>query len=224
MHMRRQPTLRTALVLLALGNLAMLGMRLWPWPDIMSLPGNGATGIDPAVTLAGYIALAYWIGTAREDESRKALFSAACLGLVSGFFLIIQVVEATRQAAADATAGPDRIQIGLVTCAVLIVGIAGLRTARAGHTAGFSAVCALWAAMTACLIATSAVLMETYRAEAPGESSDPWKDYQGLAIGTPATQSLVHSLNTVSGFLLIGPVVGCIAGALFASFARPEKG
>ena len=47
--------------------------------------------------------------------------------------------------------------------------------------------------------------------------------YQGLAIGTPAMQSLVHSLDTISGFLLIGPLIGCIAGAIFASFGKPKK-
>ena len=220
MEKSRQPTLRTPIVLLALANLAMLGMRLWPWPEVMGLPGNGATGIDPAVTLAGYIGLAFWIGSARQEESRKALFSAGAMGLFAGFLLVVAVVEATRKAAADAAAGLDRVEIGLLAGAAVVVGIAGLRTARAGYTMGFSAVCALWAAMTACLMAAAAVLVETFRTSGMGESSNPWKDYEGLAIGTPAMQALVHSLDTVAGFLLIGPLVGCIAGALLASFAR----
>jgi hypothetical protein len=47
-----QPTLRTPIVLLALVNLAILGARLWPWQNVMNLPGNGTTGFDPVVSLA----------------------------------------------------------------------------------------------------------------------------------------------------------------------------
>ena len=77
--------------------------------------------------------------------------------------------------------------------------------------------------MVASLMGVAAVLDETYLSSATGESSDPWKDYQGFAIGTPATQSLVHSLDTVSGFLLIGPLAACAIGALFASLGKPKQ-
>ena len=223
MEKSRQPTLGTPIILLGLANLVMLGMRLWPWGNVMSLPGNGTTGIDPAVTLAAYIGLAYWIGTAREDGSRKALFSAAWLGMVSGVLVVVAVVMAARVSAADPGAGPDRIQIGLLVCALVVIGIAGLRTAKAGSTKGFSTVCALWASMVACLMGTAGVLAETYLAAGAGESSDPWKDYQGLAIGTPAMQALVHSLDMISGFLLIGPLLGCFAGVVFASLGKPKR-
>ena len=80
----RQPTLRTAILLLAVVDLVILGMRLWPWPDVMALPGNGATGFDPAISLAGYAGLAFWIGSARDHSSRKMLFSAGWLGVAGG--------------------------------------------------------------------------------------------------------------------------------------------
>jgi len=223
MEMSRLSILRTPIVLLALFNLAILGTRLWPWPNVMSLPGNGTTGIDPAITLLAYVGLGFWIGTAREESSRKSLFSAALLGVVAGLFLVGQVVLATRQAAEDATAAPDRLQIGLLVCAALVLGVVGLRTARAGFTTAFSVVCAIWASMVACLMAVTVVLGEAYLGPGLGESSDAWKDYQGLAIGTPAMQSLVHSLDTIAGFLLIGPLVGAIAGALFAAFGKPKN-
>lgn len=218
-----QPILKIPIILLAIADLAMLGMRLWPWQNVMSLPGNGTTGVDPAIALAAYVGLSFWIGTANDDSSRKSLFSAALLGIVAGLLLVAHVVLATRQATVGATAGPDRIQIGLVACAALVVGIAGLRAARTGHPAGFSAVCAIWASMLASLLAVAAVLGESYFSAAPGDPGDPWKDYQGLAIGTPATQALVHSLQMISGFLLVGPIVGCAAGAILASFGKPKS-
>lgn len=218
-----QPIFKIPIILLAIGDLVILVLRLWPWQNVMSLPGNGTAGLDPAIALAAYVGLGFWIGTASNDSSRKSLLSSALLGIVAGLLLVAQVVLATRQAVADTTAGPDRLQIGLVVCAALAVGIAGLRSARAGHPVGFSAVCAIWASMVACLLAVSTVLGEMYVSAGPGEASDPWKDYQGLAIGTPAMQALVHWLQMISGFLLIGPIVGCTTGAIFASFGKPKK-
>lgn len=223
METSRQPTLRISIILLALFDLGLLGARLWPWQEVMNLPGGGTTGFDPAISLVGYVVLGFWIGSAREEDSRKSLFSAARLGVVAGLFLVGEAVFATRQAASDPAAGLDRVQIGLIGGAALIIGIVGLRTAKSGFTLGFSSVCAIWASMVACLMGVAAVLGETYISAGMGESSDPWKDYEGLAIGTPAMQSLVHSLDMISGFLLIGPLIGCIAGAIFASFGKPKK-
>jgi hypothetical protein len=217
-----QPTLRTPIVLLALLNLAILGARLWPWQNVMNLPGNGSTAFDPAVSLAAYAGLGLWIGSVRTSASRKALFSAGMMGVVAGAVLMGLVLIASRQAAED-TAAPDKLQIGLAVCATLILGAAGWRTAKAGNTMGFSVVCTIWATMVSCLMAVTVILAQVYFRSAPAESADPWKQYQGLAIGTPAMQDLVYSLNAVSGFLLLGPIVGCIAGTIFASFGNPKQ-
>ena len=222
MEISRQPTLRNPIVLLALADLVVLGARLWPWQNAMNLPGNGTTAVDPAISLAAYVGLCFWIGSAREDTSRKSLFSAAWLGVLAGLFLVAQVVLATRQSDTHA-AGPDKVQIALFACAALLLGIVGFRTAKAGNTTAFSVVCSIWASMVSCLMAVAAILCEIYFAAGPAESSDPWKQYEGLAIGTPAMQALVHSLDTVSGFLLLGPLAGCILGAIFASFGNPRK-
>jgi hypothetical protein len=77
--------------------------------------------------------------------------------------------------------------------------------------------------MVSCLIATTTILGEAYFAMGPPQTADPWKQYEGLAIGTPATQALVHSLNTIAGFLLIGPIIGAIVGAIFAQFGSKKK-
>jgi hypothetical protein len=220
MHMSRPSILRTPVILLALANLIVLTARLWPWPNFVAL---GTTSMDPAITLAAYIGIAFWIGTARESDSRKALFSAALLGIVAGLFLAAQVALSVRQAADDPSAGPDRIQIALLLCGLVVIGISGLRTAKAGFPTGFCVVSAIWASMVAGLLAVTTILAETYIGPGQGESSDPWKDYQGLAIGTPAMQSLVHSLDSIAGFLLIGPILGAIAGAIFSKFGKPKE-
>jgi hypothetical protein len=217
-----QPTLRTLVVLLALVNLAILGVRLWPWQNVMNLPGNGTTGIDPAVALVAYAVLGYWIGNMRTAASKKSLFSAAMMGVVAGAFLVGLVLMASQQLIEE-TSAPDKLQIGLAVCAALVVGAAGWRTARAGNTVGFSVVCTIWATMVSCLMAVTVILAQVYFRSAPAESPDPWKQYQGLAIGTPAMQDLVHSLNAATGLLLLGPIVACIAGTIFASLGNPRK-
>ena len=217
-----QATLRTPIVLLALVNLAILGARLWPWQNVMNLPGNGTSGLDPAVSLAAYAGLGLWIGNMRTAASKKALFSAGMMGILAGAFLVGLVMMASRQSAEE-TAAPDKVQIGLAVGAALILGAAGWRTAKAGNTMGFSVVCTIWATMVSCLMAVTVILAQVYFRSAPAESADPWKQYQGLAIGTPAMQDLVHSLDAVTGFLLLGPMVGCIAGTIFASFGNPKK-
>jgi len=68
------------------------------------------------------------------------------------------------------------------------------------------------------------VLAAMYMAGAPPEVQDPWKQYQGLAIGNTETQALVHSLNMATEFLLMGPLVGGVLGLVFAFFGQSQKG
>src|ERR1035437_1827060 len=164
-------TFRTPLILLAMADLAILGARLWPWQDVMSLPGNGATGLDPAVSLVAYIVLGFWITNTRVAPARKSLFSAAMLGLVAGLLLAAQVMLAARPPAGDGSTAT--IQMVLMAAAALVCGFAGLKASRTGVSLGFSAVCAGWAAMVGCLMACAVILVQGYFAMGPPESPDP---------------------------------------------------
>src|ERR1039457_7138738 len=67
-------TFRIPLILLAIANLAVLGMRLWPWQQVvLNLPLNGATGIDPAVCLLTYVFMLFWIAVSQSRVTQKAL-------------------------------------------------------------------------------------------------------------------------------------------------------
>ncbi|HEY1987176.1 MAG TPA: hypothetical protein VGG85_17305 [Terracidiphilus sp.] len=219
----RTPTFRFAIILLALVNLVVLGTRLWPWQNAMNLPGNGTTAVDPAISLAAYVGLGFWIGGVRTSSAKKSLLSAALLGVVAGLFLVGQVVLAARGGISD-TAEPDHAQWALLAAGALVLALVGLRTARAGHAIGFCMVCSIWAALVASLMATTAILAEVYFANGQAaDTADPWKQYEGLAIGTPAMQAFVQSLDTITAFLLIGPIIACIAGGIFANFGKPSK-
>lgn len=214
----RKPVLRSFILLLAVANLAVLGLRLWPWSTVLELPGNGATGIDPAVTLVGYITLAFWIGSARGAISRRQLYASAWVGTFGGLLLALQVYLASQPVDAQAHM---KIQVGLMGLTILLWAVCGIRAVRSGCTTGFAAVSALWASMVSSLVASIALLAGSFYSLAPGQTSDAWKQYQGLAIGSDEMQALVHTLQTATGYLLIGPVIACLVGAIFGAFAKP---
>ncbi len=130
---------------------------------------------------------------------------------------------ATRQAAADPAAGLDRAQIGLIVCAAILIGIAGIRTAKGGFSLGFTTVCAIWASIVACLMGVAAVLGETYRAREWGNRAIHGRTTRGWpSAPQPCSPWCIPSIR-FQVFLLIGPVIGSIAGAIFASFGKPKK-
>ncbi len=218
-----QLNLRIPLILLAAINLAILGMRLWPWQEVLNLPGNGSTAIDPAVCLLAYIGLIFFIGGNGHEPIQKALSAGAILGLLAGVILVAQVLLKTRFAAADSF-HPGLVRAGLLAAAGAVAGVAGLRGAKAGGNAGIGMLSGLWCAMVAGLMACSAVLVQMYLQGPPmPETQDPWRQYEGLAIGNPATQALVNSLNSATWFLLIGPIAGAVMGLIFALFVQAKK-
>lgn len=211
-------TFRFPLVLLAAINLAVLGILLWPWQDALNLPVGGTTAIDPAVSLFAYMGLIYWISSGIKEPTQKALSTAALIGIGAGLLLVIRVLVGVRTAIQ-----PGYLQPALLGIAVILWGISGLRGSREAGNAGMGALSGLWSAMVSGLMACAAILAELYLAGPAPDSPDPWKQYQGLAIGNTVTQGLVHSLNAATAFLLLGPLAGAIVGLIFAFFGQTQK-
>jgi len=206
------------MILLAAASLAVLGVRLWPWQQIASLPGNGTVAYDPAIALAAYIGLIFWISSGIQETTQRALSTGALLGAVAGCALVANVLVGVRE-----TPMPGFLQPGLLGLVIILWGVAGLRGSRAAANTGMGALAGLWAAMLSSLMGSAAILAELYLAGSTQNSPDPWKQYQGLAIGNTAMQGLVHSLNTATAFLLIGPLVGAALGLIFAYFGQGPK-
>jgi uncharacterized membrane protein len=211
-------TFRLPLILLAAVNLAALGLLLWPWQEALILPVGGSSAIDPAVTLLAYMGLLYWISSGIHETTRKALSAGAEIGLTAGLVLVLRVLLAARPGVL-----PIYVQPGLMGVAVILCGVAGLRGSKVGGSIGMGALSGLWCAMAGSLMAAAAILMELYFAGPIQPSTDSWKQYQGLAIGNTATQGLVHSLNSATAFLLLGPLAGSAIGLIFAFFAQNQQ-
>jgi hypothetical protein len=214
---------RTPILILALADLALLGARLWPWPEVTNLPGGSTTGVDPAIALIAYIVISAWISGIRTESARKALFSSALIGLLAGLFLVGNVALANQPGALEAASLPDRLQIGLILAAVGLWGVAGASAVRSGETLGLGALCSAWSAMVSCLMGGAALLALDYLTSFPDGSPAGWNEYQGVPDGAPAVQSLVRSLDMVTGFLLLGPILASIIGTLFGSFVKPSR-
>jgi hypothetical protein len=212
------PTLRIPMILLAAASLVVLGAQLWPWQEAVNLPGDGTVALDPAISLLAYMGLTYWISSGIKEPTQKALSAGAMIGLLAGVVLVANVLLGVRE-----TAQPAFLQPALLGVAVILWGVAGLRGARVAGSAGMGALSGLWGAMVSSLMACAAVLAELYLAGPAPDSPDPWKQYQGLAIGNTATQGLVHSLNLATGFLLLGPLAGAVVGLIFAFLGQNQK-
>jgi hypothetical protein len=205
-----------------MANLALLGTRLWPWQNVANLPGNGTVGADPAVCLVAYIGIIFLFASTRQELTRKALGSGTLLGLLGGVILAAEVLLKA-QAANQGSILPVLWTRGMLAVAVLLWGIAGWWAARVTGINFPGILTGAWSAMVSCLMASTAVLAEMYLASPPPVSQDPWKQYEGLAIGDPATQALVHSLNSATSFLVIGPLAGAAIGFLLASIGPSRK-
>lgn len=219
------PNLRYLLMLLAAVNLTALAIRMWPWQDVFNLPSNGAAAIDPAVCLAIYLFLLYWIGGSRTVPTRKALSAGTVLGLVAGGMLVAQVLVKTNPVDAS-NPNPDLLPMELLAGAAGIWAISGLIGSRLAGNVGIGILTGIWSAMVSGLIGSGAVLAQLYNAAPMQSSPDPWKQYQGLAIGNPATQGLLQSLDSATWFLLVGPLLGGAAAWVLAyavALIRPPQ-
>jgi hypothetical protein len=211
-------TLRIPMIVLAALSLAILATHLWPWEEVLNLPGNGTVAFDPVISLIAYMGLIFWISSGIKEPTQRALSIGAMVGIIAGVALVANVILGVRE-----VVRPGYLQPGLLGAAVILWGVAGLRGSRVAGNAGMGALSGLWGAMVSSLMACAAVLAELSLAGPPHDSPDPWKQYQGLAIGNTATQGLVHSLNSATGFLLIGPLAGAVVGVIFAFFGQNQK-
>lgn len=212
--------LRYPLILLAIVDIYFLAQRLSPWQEIFNLPLNGAVGIDPAICLAVYCALYIWLPGGQKPEMRAMLGKALLFGLGGGALLIgdllLRSAVAVEQESSASLA--TRVLFGL---AIVVWGLAGFRAGRTSANAGLGLFAGVWSAMTSSLMAASFVLIHMNSSQT--SAADPWQQYQGLAIGTPATQALVEALNSATFYLLVGPLLGLVAGFSCALFGQKDE-
>jgi hypothetical protein len=194
-----------------LGDLALLAMRLRPWNEIVNLPGQGTSGYDPIICLVTYLFLLLWMGGNQNPDVQEALVKSMRMAIPAGLLAIGYVVLSDNHTLRSAY-----LQIGLLVGAAILSGLAGWQGAKITKSPNLGIAAGVWSAMVSALMAVAVVLARIDLNNPLPQSTDPWKQYQGLAIGNQTVQSLVHSLNMGTGFLLISPLVGGTLGLVFA--------
>jgi hypothetical protein len=223
MGVSAQPSLRFPLLLLAAGNLAALGLRLWPWQEVLNLPGNGMAAFDLGVLLLGYIGFAYWLGgSVAQGKMHNPLAASALPGVLAGLALMAMVLLESPQSNPENAPYPPIHWILLLT-ACLLWGVAGLRGRRATGSSSGAALAGFWSGMVAAAMACSAVMVEMLRATPPPAPTDPWKQYESLAIANPLTPVLLHALSSATWFVLVSPFAAAALGLLCGGFGAAEN-
>lgn len=208
--------IRIPLLLLAIGDLALLALRVRPLSEILSLPGHGAAGIDPAVCLVGYLGLVFWLTGSTGSRLVTAQSAVTWLGVAAG------AVLAARFWLSGVAPGPatSEIQGALLAAAGILWGMAGARATRDAGTTAVSLIAGIWSAMVSSLIACAVVLGQFYISGPPPETQDAYKQFQEIGLGDPATVVLLHALSAATGLLLVGPLSGGGLALIFGYFGR----
>lgn len=218
--------LQVVLVFLAAGDLALLGRQLRPLDSIFGMPNGGAIAIDPAVCLAAYAVLAIWLPRNLEPQVKKSYHTASILGILAAICIVVNLEFSAVAARQDAPVPFFQTQ-GMIGVALLLFGIAGWQSQRiTGNLAsGLSA--GLWSAMIAGIGGGTFIVRQIVRDVPAPETHDAWRDYQALAFGNEAAQSLFFNLNRLNAYLLFLPLAGAAVAFAVAYFsqapATPKK-
>jgi hypothetical protein len=211
-----QNKVRFPLLALVLADLALLAVRVRPWPEVFSLPGNGSTAIDPAVLLAAYLLLIVWLTGRTGSSMVSAQPMVTALGVLDGALVAMESwVSGLPSGAQFGT-----VQIILLTAAALVCGIAAFRAAQTAGSAASGLVAGVWCSMVSGLVACAVVLGQIYISGPPPDTPNAYKQFQELGIGNSATVILVNALNGATALLLIGPMVGGALGLLAGFLGR----
>lgn len=202
-------TLRYPLLALAVGDLLFLALRLRPWSSIGRLPGQGTTGYDPAICLAAYIGLIFWISGNRHFWIRKALSLGTLFGVPAGLLLMAHVLLTPGAGMASLVA-----HMAMLVSACILWAVAGFRSARAADHFGIGLVSGTWSAMVSALMACAATLARIGLRALPAQDLSTWTRHEVLSFGNPAMQSLVRNLVMITGFLLVCPLIGGALGMI----------
>jgi hypothetical protein len=219
MAIEPQTKLRIPLLLLVAADLVLLGMRVRPWGEILSLPDKGSSAIDPAVCLCGYFGLILWFTSRSGSRLISAQSEVTFLGLLAGALIGMEIWVSGLPSGARF----DATQMILLCAGGVVWGIAGVRAARAAGSVGSSLIPGVWAAMVSTLIACGVELGQFYISGPPPDTPDAYKQFQEIGMGDPATVVLIHALTAVTGLLLIGPLIGGTLALIFAFFARKRE-
>jgi hypothetical protein len=211
--------LRIPLMLLAVGDLFLLGSQLRPWSAALLVPGNENPAFDLALILPAYAWIAWWITGNHRSRYNLALAEGTYLGPLSGLLLVAQI--ALQGQTGDGQLGV--VSYGLWAGAGVLWAIAGGRGARAAKHGGMGLFAGMWSALTGCLMASTFSLARMVPAIANIGLGESLRQSDALGSSGPTTAQILLSMVPVEGVLLLGVMAGAVLGLVSGMLAAPKQ-
>jgi hypothetical protein len=226
----RTVPMKTVVVPVALamaGVLALLGLRVWLHPEVLSAPHGGGSAVSSVAGMAllvlAYGAIAVGILRARlgasAPERSVALRRATLLGILVGVCVLCAITVDTLMDPESSISLGAWSLVGLA--AIIGWGTASLMTTRAGGSWRLGIVAALWSGMVSALVGAAGEVATTLLALSrlvQNELSNPdylyWRqpDVQSYAIASAL------ALGTMG--LILALVVAGLVGAIGSGLGR----
>ena len=107
----------------------------------------------------------------------------------------------------------------LLVAACAFWALAGFLGRRAGGSKGSAMLAGLWSGLLSGMMACATVLCAAFFTASPSASSDPWKQYESLAVANPRLDLLARDIETATWFALIIPLAAAALGFFMGGLA-----
>lgn len=210
-------TVRLALLLGILLNLAMIGVRVFFYRPLLVMPGGLKFVLEPAFLLIVYALLVVW-ATSRTDPLRRRILQVGTpLGLLGG---IIQIVHMWLENLVNFGAANGTVTLSSMLLTFLLWGVAGYRASRTTTSTGLGALAGSWSAMVTMLMAVTFGFALLYSSIPRLDYVATWPEFQRSGWGDVHAFSIANTLDSGFSHLLIGPIVGALFGGIAGILAR----
>jgi hypothetical protein len=204
---------RTALLTVIAGSLAMMSTKVWLYRPLLALPGGRSYvfGTAGLFVLYGFIVL--WVTRTDDPVCRTGVKVGTPLGLIAG---VIQIAHLTQEEFWDlGKVGNGISGFGLLLCTFLVWGMAGHRAAREPGAVRSGTMAGLWSAIvTMSLLILFGFFVEFYLATPKPEYVATWGEFKRSGWTDIHAFTMANTLDAAQSHLIIGPIIGGISGGI----------
>ncbi len=210
-------TVRLALLLGIMLNLAMIGVRVFFYRPLLVMPGGLKFVIEPALLLIVYALLVVW-ATSRADPLRQRMLQIGTpLGLLGG---MVQIVHMLLENLVNFGAVNGTVTLSSMLLTFLLWGVAGYRASRTTTSTGLGALTGSWSALVTMLMAVTFGFALLYSSIPRLDYVATWPEFQRSGWRDVHAFSIANTLDSGFSHLLIGPIVGVLFGGVAGIIAR----
>ncbi len=210
-------TVRLALLLGIILNLAMIGVRVFFYRPLLVMPGGLKFVIEPAVLLIVYALLVVW-ATSRADPLRQRILQIGTpLGLLGG---MVQIVHMLLENLVNFGAANGTVTLSSMLLTFLLWGVAGYRASHTTKSIGLGALTGSWSALVTMLVAVTFGFALLYSSIPRLDYVATWPEFQRSGWEDVHAFSIANTLDSGFSHLLIGPIVGVLFGGVAGIIAR----